>query len=286
MAAVLLGVFAALSWSLHDLVARSFAARIGPFRMALAVMLAGGVAIAPVVLAHGTVWTASWPAVMVSLLLGVAYGMGVGSLFKAFSLGPISLVGPLTAAYPALVVLWGVANGLSPSALQWAAIAATLIGAVTVARSGHEDGGINAVARKDVLPLVLFCLLASVGYAAAVVIGQNAAVQIGEFEATWLSRATAALVLLPFLAGEDRPPGLSLRHWLGIAAMALLDVAGLTAVNLSGFLPEHDFAAIGISAYGAIAVILAALVLKERVSPGQWAGIVLIVTGVAVVSVG
>ena len=71
----------------------------------------------------------------------------------------------------------------------------------------------------------------------------------------------------------------------GIATMAILDMAGLTAINASGFLPEHDFAAIGISTYGASAVILAALVLKEKVSPGQWAGIGLIVSGVAVISI-
>lgn len=284
MGAVLLGIFAALSWSLHDLVARSFAARIGPFRMALAVMLAGGVVILPVVLIHGSLWSAGWDGILMSLLLGAAYGMGVGGLFKAFSLGPISLVGPLTAGYPALVVLWGVFNGLTPSPLQWLAIVVTILGALVVARSGHEDGGINAVAPKDVAPLIFFCMLSGIGYAAAVVIGQEAAVLVGEYEATWVSRATGALVLLPFLPGEGRVPSLSWRHGLAIFVMAVLDVAGLTAINLSGLLPMHDFAAIGISAYGAVSVMLAAMVLKERVSPGQWTGIAMIVAGVGAVS--
>ena len=285
MAAVLLGVVAALSWSVHDLIARSFAIRIGPVRMAIAVMILGGLLMTFLIIYRGTIWQATASGILQSLLLGVAYGMGVGGLFKAFSLGPISLVGPITAAYPALVVLWGVANGLSPSALQWAAIAVTLMGAVLVARSGHENGGINAVARKNVLPLLFFCLLCSIGYAASVVIGQKAAVTIGEYEATWISRATAALVLVPFVVGEAKPVSLAPRHWWGIATMAILDMAGLTAINASGFLPEHDFAAIGISTYGASAVILAALVLKEKVSPGQWAGIGLIVSGVAVISI-
>jgi drug/metabolite transporter (DMT)-like permease len=59
MAAVLLGVFAALCWSLHDLVARSYAERIGPFRMAAVVMVAGAAMLLGIVLWRGTIWTAS-----------------------------------------------------------------------------------------------------------------------------------------------------------------------------------------------------------------------------------
>ena len=38
MLAILLGVFAALCWGIHDLVARMLAAQVGPFRMAAWVM--------------------------------------------------------------------------------------------------------------------------------------------------------------------------------------------------------------------------------------------------------
>ena len=67
-------------------------------------------------------------------------------------------------------------------------------------------------------------------------------------------------------------------------AMALLDVFGVIAVNASGHLPGKEFAAIGISSYGAIAVVLAMLILKEKVSAGQWLGILMIATGVATLS--
>ena len=66
--------------------------------------------------------------------------------------------------------------------------------------------------------------------------------------------------------------------------MGALDVAGVVAINASGHLPAKEFAAVGISAYGAIAVILAMLVLKEKVSGGQWLGIGLIAGGVATLS--
>jgi drug/metabolite transporter (DMT)-like permease len=281
MIAVLLGVFAALCWSIHDLLARVYAARIGPVRMAIAVMVLGGVFIAVAVFYRGQIWHASGGGIISGLVLGVAYGMGIGGLFKAYSLGPISLVGPITAGYPILAVLWNVAMGVSPSLLQWLAVAAAMAGAVVVGRTGHADGGINAVPKKDVLPLFFFCLVAGVGYSASIILGQKAGLSIGEYEATWVSRFTGTLVLVPFLLGEAKPSPLQARHWLALAAMALLDVAGVTAVNLSGFMPGHEFAGIGISAYGGLAVILAAVFLKEKVSPGQWFGICLIVGGVA-----
>jgi drug/metabolite transporter (DMT)-like permease len=285
MLAVLFGVFAAVCWSVHDLFARSMAAKIGAFRMAALVIMSGGILLSFYVVYDGTLWSASWPQLMSGLLLGISYGFAVGGLFKAFSLGPISLVGPVTAGYPVLAVLWGVFNGLEPSLLQWSAVAATVIGAVVVARSGTEDGGINAVEPGKMPTLLFFALMAVLGYATSIVLGQKAAVTVGEIEATWLSRITALLVLLPFVLGEGKATPLSRRNWTGIFVMGGLDVLGVIAINASGHLPGKDFAGIGVSAYGAVAVILAMTFLKERVSNGQWLGIGMIVAGVATLSV-
>jgi drug/metabolite transporter (DMT)-like permease len=284
MLAVFFGVFAALCWSMHDVVARSLAARIGAHRMAALVMISGAILLSFYVLYDGKVWSASWSGIKDGLLLGLVYGFGVGGLFKAFSLGPISLVGPITAGYPVLALMWGVFHGLEPSLLQWAAVAATLVGAFIVARSGTPDGGINAVEPGKLPTLLLFCGICVLGYSSSIVIGQNAAVSVGEIEATWLSRPTALMTIVPFMLGEPRPAPLTNRHWLGVVVMGALDVLGVIAVNASGHLPGKEFAAIGISAYGALAVMLAMIFLKEKVSGGQWVGILLIATGVATMS--
>ena len=285
MSAVLFGVFAALCWSVHDLIARMLANQIGAFRMAALVIVAGGLLLSLYVIHEGSVWSASPEQLMSGFLLGLAYGFGVGGLFKAFSLGPISLVGPITAGYPVLAVLWGVFNGLEPTLLQWGCVAATLLGAVIVARSGTEDGGINAVEPGKMPTLLFFAGLSVLGYSSSIVLGQQAAVTVGEIEATWLSRATAFLVILPFMLGERKFTPLTARHWRGIFIMGGLDVLGVIAINASGHLPGKDFAGIGISTYGALTVILAMIFLKEKVSRGQWAGLAMIVGAVATLSV-
>lgn len=285
MLAVMLGVCAALCWSVHDLIARALAARVGAFRMASFVIIAGGLLLSFYIFWDGRIWSSDWNGIKSGLILGLVYGFGVGGLFKAFSLGPISLVGPITAGYPVLAVLWNVFMGLEPSWLQWACVAATLLGAVIVARSGTVDGGINAVEPGKMPVLLLFAVIAVLGYSSSIILGQQAALAVGEVEATWISRATALVTIAPFLISEQKVPPLKPIHWFGITVMGVLDVLGVIAVNASGHLPGKEFAGVGISAYGAGATVLAMIFLKEKVSPGQWLGIALIVGGVATLSV-
>ena len=67
--------------------------------------------------------------------------------------------------------------------------------------------------------------------------------------------------------------------------MAILDVAAVCTINFMGRLPNKEFGAMGISAYGAISVLLAMMILKEKVSPWQWFGIAMIVCGVGALSI-
>ncbi len=283
MIAVSLGLFAGLCWALHDLIARTFALRVGPARMAIWVMLIGAAILAPLVFSGKAIWQADQAALLYATAMGFAYAFGVGGLFKAFSLAPISVVGPFTAGYPALVVIWGLINGLAPSAWEWFAFALILSGAAVVARTGHEDGGINAVAKGKMLLLILACASACFGYSASVVLGQAAATTLGEIETTFVSRFPAALALLPMALQETADtrsiPG---SGWTGIAIMAALDVLAVSGINHAGHFPNKELAAMGISAYGGLAVLLAMLVLKERVSPGQWLGIAMTVAGVGI----
>jgi drug/metabolite transporter (DMT)-like permease len=283
MLAVMFGLFAALCWSLHDLLARYFASDVGPVRMAIGTLLAGGFLLAGIVLWNGTILQADTTTLQLALILGILYGLAICSLFTAFSLAPVSIVGPATAGYPALVVIWGMINGLQPSALQWGAVIAIIIGAVVVARTGPADGGLSEV-KPGKIPLLIFsCIVAEVFFASSVVLGQKVAAHVGEFEATFMSRFPAALVLIPFVMREK--PGvvkIGTMAWVGIFAMAAFDVAAVSGINYMGRLPNKEFGSMGISAYGAIATLLAMILLKEKTTASQWVGIAMISGGVGV----
>ncbi|MCA0434739.1 MAG: DMT family transporter [Proteobacteria bacterium] len=281
MLAVSLGVFAALCWSIHDLLAKIYAETAGPYRMAFWVMVAGAIALLPVILWRGHIWEISGPGLILPLIMGCFYAFAVAGLFKAFSLAPVSIVGPFTAGYPALVIFWRIYMGLVPSAVEWLALALAASGALIVARTGPKDGGLAMIAPGQLGPVIVASVVASICFATTIVLGQTAAPLIGEYEATFISRFPAALILAPLAWRDGTARGrIGGRAWLGIAGMALLDVAAVSGVNAAGMLPGSDYSAMGISLYGAIAVLLAMIFLKEKVTAGQWLGIGAVVAGV------
>jgi drug/metabolite transporter (DMT)-like permease len=282
MLALSIGLFAALCWSLHDLLARTYAESIGPYRMAIFTLLVGSAVLSGPVLWNGTLLQADRDSLGWVLAMGLVYGIAVSSLFMAFSLAPVSIVGPFTAGYPALVVVWGLYTGVHPTLLQYAAIIFILAGAVVVGRMSSSDDGLQTVAKGKIALLTFYCALACICFAAAVVLGQKASATIGEIETTFLSRIPAAFVLIPFLFWE-KPTAkkITTGAMFGVASMALLDVSAVCGINYMGRLPFKELGAMGISAYGAISVLLAMIILKERVVAWQWFGIAIIVVGVA-----
>ena len=280
MIAVLLGIFAAISWALLDLIARHFATRIGPFRITLWAFVFAG-AILTVYFAIVGLPRVSPNGLMLSLIMGVAYALGAGMLFKAFSLGPISIVGPITQCYAVMVIGWGLTQGLNPSLVQWLAIPVIFLGIVLVARFAANTGETSTVRDGDWGKLYFFCGLSALGFASAAVLSQAAAPIVGEVETVWISRLTAALSVLPFLATERHLAIRGAWQWIAIVAAGILDAAGIMAIAAAGLLPGKEFAVVASSSYGAFGVAFAALILKERVAPLQWTGVGLIVAGIA-----
>jgi drug/metabolite transporter (DMT)-like permease len=282
MISLSLGLLAALCWSIHDVLARSVAERFGPFRLAFWVVVVGALLLLGPVLWRGTLLQAPAWAFGYALALGVVYAAAIGGLFKAFSIAPVSIVAPLTAGYPALVVVWGLLNGLVPQPMEWLGLMLILVGAVVVGKSGEEAGGRSEVPKGQLSLAVLAVAIAVTSFAAAIVLGQEAARGMGDMEATFVSRFPAALLLLPALIsdGKKHPP-LQVKVWLAIFAMATMDVTAVTAINAAGLFPHREIGAMAISTYGALSVLIAMVVLKERVSKGQWLGIAMIVAGMA-----
>jgi drug/metabolite transporter (DMT)-like permease len=283
MISVLLGLVAAFCWSVHDLLARRFAGGIGPFRMSFWIMLAGAALLVGPVLWRGQIFQGDATAVVLALTMGVVYGVAFGSLLLAFSLAPVSIVGPMTAGYPALVVMWGLSQGHVPSTSQWFAIVLVLIGVLIVSRSGHDDGHSDSVAPGKMPLVIVAALVADLSFAATVILGQSATQGLGEYEVTFLSRFPAAAVLL-LLMLRDRATltPLVAANRLPIVAMAACDVVAVTAINTAAWFPNRELGAMAVSSYGALSVLMAMVFLRERVTGLQWGGIFGVVVGVTV----
>jgi drug/metabolite transporter (DMT)-like permease len=75
-----------------------------------------------------------------------------------------------------------------------------------------------------------------------------------------------------------------LRWWPFLGAQGLLDAGGYLALFAGSTGEGQAIAAVAGSGFGAVTVLLACLVLKERMSLLQWLGIALVFGGVAVLA--
>jgi drug/metabolite transporter (DMT)-like permease len=180
-------------------------------------------------------------------------------------------------------VLFALVVGNRTDTTEWMAIGAVMLGVAAVAQSG---GGAPAAEMKpgSLKSVLALSLLASFCFAVALTGGQTAAPIFGEAQSVWLGRIFGLLtVALMYLRPSVRwqTPG----RWLPmLGLMGALDVTAFLSVVTAGSVPDSMLATVTSSAFGAVTVVLARIFLKERIGPLQFAGIVLIFGGVAILA--
>ena len=283
MNSALLGLVAALSWGVHDFLARFPSRAVGPIPTVLAVTVSGLIVLSAWLLVGGGAIKIVWPDLWLVAVTGIFFAAATLAMFTALALGPISIVAPITGSYPALAMILAVAQGARPSLTQWLAIVGVMAGVLILSRSGgryEESGELPPGKLKIVLGLAL---LASFGFAIALTAGQAAVPIFGEVETVWLARLFGLITIGSlYLWDLWRSAKASLpASWLPLLGlMGCLDVAALGTIVVAGNLPDPAFATVVSSAFSAVTVILARAILKEPISPAQLGGIALIVGGV------
>jgi drug/metabolite transporter (DMT)-like permease len=282
--AVLLSLCAALAYGLSDFVGGVASRRVSPWAIAFTSQIGGAVVVLVLGLLlggdpRGVDW--AWAA-----LAGVGNGVGTSFLYRGLAGGRMGVVAPVSGVGAALVPLVvGLATGERPGLLAWTGIVAALPAIWLVARepaststSGDADAPRGSVAAGLVDGVlaglgfgVLFSALAQVpedsGFAplafnqvvGAVVVAAVAAA----LRQAWVPRQPTAYVGL--VSGA-----------LGASASGLFLVATQT-----GYL---TVAAVITSLYPAFTVLLAALVLRERVHRAQGAGLLLCAVAVGLIA--
>lgn len=281
MLALSLGIAAAFAWAMHDLLVRKLAQGAALLPMMLTVLAAGSVALLVPALIWADWGTVSLAGLGVSALAGFAYALGMGGLYRALSVAPVRLVAPILGAYPMLSLGIAALQGRAIAPLEWAAVAAIVLGIAVVAVTGREE----TAGSGPVLPALLWAGLGAVGFASTFALGQEAARLMGDLPATLTARLVT-LGLIAVLALALRAPLLPPRSQRGtLAAMGVLDALALGLVLASGSLPHPEYAAVASALFGVLTILLAWRLLAEALRPVQWAGIATVFAGIAVLSV-
>jgi drug/metabolite transporter (DMT)-like permease len=254
------------------------ARRAGVALTALGMQVLGVVAFAVVLLVLGR-----WPAFAMTqvpwaFVLALVGTLSLAALYRAFALGPIAVVSPVVASYAALSVV-GIVLFLGErlTAGQVFAIAATFVGVVVASTDVRE------LRRTLGRPVegVRIGVLATIGFGIWGTI-LAAATRVNEpFALVIIWRLFGIALVALFIAWRRTPLApLAIRSTLAIVALVgVLDTGANVLLMLgveSGF---ASFVMTGSGAYPIIPAVLAILVLRERLAPNQYVGVLLLVAG-------
>lgn len=229
----------------------------------------------------GGTWSA--PAVLLGALSGVSGAAAIGLLYASLAIGPMSILSPLTAVISAVVpVTVGLLGGerlglIGYIALGLAGVAIVLVGFVP------EKGAV-----RPSLKGVLMSIGSGIAIGAFLIIISRTPSDSGIVPLV-MNRATNAsimflIVLVLWLIARRRRGGVAdpgagawrsgLRFAITCGAIdAIANLGLLLGVRLG----ELSVIAVLTALYPAGTIILAAVVLKERIAPVQYAGLVLAV---------
>ena len=272
---ILLALTAALLYGSSDFGGGLASRRLGSLRVAVVGSAAATVlAWATLVLAGGP--GPSLRAVAWGLASGLAGGAGTLVLYRGLARGQMSVVGPLSAVGAAVVpVAAGVALGERPSLLSVAGVLVALPAIVLVAASGSVRGKLGTGLLDGLAAGLAFGIL-FIGLA-----------QAGRHAGLWpvASEQTGALLITLAVAVKTREP---LRIPLRTAGLPVLAGASGMAATLAYFYATHfamlAIAAVLVSLYPGVTVLLARTLLHERFTPAQRAGLGLCALAIAAIA--
>jgi len=319
VAAVVLALLASLGWGLSDFLGGLRSRRL-PLRAVVAGMLCGGLLLAALVtLVRGT----SYPGNAI-LLPGVIAGCGsvvaISSLYKALAIGKMSIVAPISAAYPIVPVVYGLMAGERPSTLQLAGMALIFAGVVVASYvrgtddepderdddgAGDDEAGMVTIVplpdlgegiagslrreaaahRPRTLASVAFGVIAAVA-SGVVLTALSSAAETDPYWGLIVMRAVALAIVLVVVAWGRAGFGVHPAQAPALMAIGALDTI---STGLFGIATTYGFLSV-VSVIASLfplgTIALAGIFLRERLRPYQYAGVAAALTGVALVALG
>jgi drug/metabolite transporter (DMT)-like permease len=302
MLGIALALGASVCWGSGDFLGGLTTRRASLWAVIIGSQAVGLVGAALVTVLTGHAWpgfAVVWPV----LLGGVASVVAISCFYKALAIGSMSIVAPISATSAMIPFLVGLALGERPGAAQLAGVVLAAVGVVLVAsersRAGDTIGAAALPNEPAIQPAALDPRPDQRNQRRAIALSLLAAVCMGlvlvgydataKHDALWAMlggrMSSAVLFFMVFLALR---PHVELRRSAVpfIVAVGLLDTGanGLFALATTrGYL--SIVAVIG-SVYPVVTVVLAYIVLRERLARHQLAGALATLAGIALIAAG
>jgi drug/metabolite transporter (DMT)-like permease len=202
---------------------------------------------------------------------------GLFAFYRGMAAGALSIVAPIAGAGAALPVAWGLATGDHPSRLQELGFAAALVGVVVASWERRPEAARLAAG----VGWAIVAMLAFGGY----YVPMHAASRGDFLWASFLFRLTSTSLV--YLGWALTRPGFAPRaQLLPLAAIGVFDTGGNVLFAASSARGIVSVVSVLASLYPVVTVLLARIVLRERVQRSQELGVALALSGVVLVSAG
>jgi drug/metabolite transporter (DMT)-like permease len=274
---LLLALASSLVWGAADFSGGSLTRRLPTLAVTVISQSAGFVVLLVAIGIRGGVNSHS---LALGLLAGVGGGVGLATFYRALSLGTMSVVSPLVACGAVVPFAIALATGERPAAVALFGAAAALAGAVLASveerrSESPERGRAIVLAVAAALALGLFVYFLGLGSREGDALSTLVGARIGS-----LAFLVAATIV------TRAPLRLPRNALLPVAAVGIADVsANILFAYASGHGLLALVAVLG-SLYPIVTVLLAHVVLGERLTSVQKAGVAVALAGVCAIAAG
>ena len=291
MLTVVIGLASALVYGAADFFGGSASRRIPAIRVTAVAAVAGLVLLLLAYPFVGGEWSAS--AVLLGALSGVSGAIAVSLLYACLAIGPMSILSPLTAVVSAIVPLTvGLVQGERLGIIGYIALGIALVAVVLV----------GFVPEKGAVRPSLKGVLMAVGSGTAIgvfLVIIDLTPDDSGLVPLILNRSVNAVVLFTVVAfvavvarrrarvAGERVTSVGWKAGIAIAiTCGVLDAIANTGLLIGLRLGDLTVISVLTALYPAGTIILAAVVLKERIAPVQIVGLVLAVAAGAMLALG
>ncbi len=214
---------------------------------------------------------------LLCVVAGVLGGLGITALYRGLAIGRMGIVAPVTGVLAAVIPVVGgiILEGL-PAVIVLAGIGLAVVSVILVSRVADEGGGRAGLTEALIAGVAIGCF--------GIAISGLSEGQV--FSSLTVIRLVQAVLVVGLVLGTRAAWRLPVNALPAVAVVGVLDMAGNSFYLLAVQTGALAVASVLSALYSVATVLLAAVVLHERVTRDHTLGIALAAAAIVLIGVG